>query len=136
MSHNPVGCGSRVISSSRDLGAFGPVSERGGGKGFPYWVRFSPLFPLLFHSGGARGFFWLHGSGATSRQLDLLDHEATCIAAPRTGHLSHGSEKVTLGFLEVPFRFWGIPRLVGLPPLCFWGVSGGLILGRAPPFPG
>ena len=73
-----------MISSSRDLGAIGPVSG-GGGECLPYWVRFSPLFPLLFHFDGARGFFRLHGSGATSRQLDLLDQEATCICCPKDG---------------------------------------------------
>ena len=70
----------RVISSSRDLGAIGPVS--GGGE---MSSLLGSVFTLLFHLGGARGFFRLHGSGATSRQLGLLDHEATCVSCPKDG---------------------------------------------------
>ena len=33
---DPEGREPTLISSSRDLGAFGPVSGGGGGKGFPY----------------------------------------------------------------------------------------------------
>ena len=98
---------------------------RGEGKCLPYWVRFSPLFPLLFHFGGARGFFRWHGSGATSRQLDLLDHEATCISCPKDGPSQPRFGKSGCGRLMVSLRFWGIPHLVGLPLLAFGGFLGG-----------
>ena len=113
-----------------------PLAPSPGGEGERvFLIRFSPLFPLLFHSGGARGFFWLHGSGATHGSLISSTMRPHALAAPRTGHLSHGESgcgRLLVSFS--PLGFWGIPRLVGLPPPCFWGVSGGLILGRAPPF--
>ena len=80
------------------------------------------LFPLLFHFGGARGFFRWHGSGATSRQLDLLDHEATCISCPKDGPSQprFGKSGCVMVSLRSPCGFGESPT---------WSVSPSVLLG-------
>ena len=91
------------------LGCLWPRLRWGRGNGFSFWVHLSPLF-----------------SRCSTRHDSLIasTRRPHALAAPRTGHIREWL-RLTLGFLEVPLGFWGIPRLVGLPPPCFCGVSGG-----------
>ena len=74
--------------------------RRGRGNGFSFWVHLSHLFPPVQHVTTAST-MRPHALAAQKKWLRL-----------------------TLGFLEVPLGFWGIPRLVGLPPPCILGPVG------------
>ena len=92
-----------------------PLAPSVGGIGFSLLGSF---FTTVFLSYSTR-----HGSLISTT---IRPH---ALAAPRTGHLSHGSEKVAVA------DSWGFGESPAGSVSCFvvLGVSGGLILGRSPP---